>query len=259
MADESITPRKRIFHGGAAGRKCPSKVQYPPVQCEVCGAEFTPQRAWQKCCGKRCTWLKNDRVKAARRAKVPVASTPETPFGKRVCPVCNNSFIATRPDKKYCSHACYRKRMSQNWTNKNKSQGSCHSCDEPPIEGTNSFCRKHWLMQAAWRAGIRQESAWQAVEAVLVAQQFKCAYTGRLLRIGVNASIDHKLSRSTHPEKINSIENIEWVDSDVNLAKRAMTRAQFLAFCEEILRYSSKQQSQSQRHHQDAPGGFPGA
>ena len=69
----------------------------------------------------------------------------------------------------------------------------------------------------------------------------------------------YKLARSSNPEKINSIENIEWVDSDVNLAKRAMTREQFLAFCEEILRYSRKQQNQDKRHHQDAPGGLPGA
>ena len=202
--------------------------------CFICKENFTPTRPWNKFCSKNCRWDHHDKRKRSSRKNTPRIGTAALPFGSLKCPTCNNSFMSTRPSKKYCSHKCYRLRMSRNWKNKNRERGSCYSCSDKPVNGTSSWCEKHWLTQAAWRAGLRGERSWEKIRRLLESQNYICPYTGKKLTIGVNASIDHKLPRSKYPTLVGSIENYEWVDEDINRAKRTMTKDEFIAMCKTV-------------------------
>ena len=72
----------------------------------------------------------------------------------------------------------------------------------------------------------------------LVDQNWKCPISGRLLVLGVNASIDHILPKSKYPEKAQDIENIQWVDKNVNYAKYDLTQDELVQLCREIVAFA---------------------
>lgn len=217
-------------------RQCPSHEKIPTRACLRCRCPFSPGRAWQKFCSRNCRWAVCDIIKASRRPKIRRIGTPGKPFGAFVCPVCKKKFTSTRSTKKYCSHVCYRKRMSSNWVNKNRSRGLCYACESPPITGTASWCEKHWLTQLAWRSGLRGRGSGRRLKEILESQNYRCPYTGRRLVIGKNASVDHINSRARFPGLIGEITNLEWVDVEVNRAKRTMSRVEFISMCREVVR-----------------------
>jgi hypothetical protein len=106
----------------------------------------------------------------------------------------------------------------------------CAKCSKPSAVGR--FCRPHWFSNAAlnttgkWADGPR-------LEALLLQQGNRCAYSGLLLVLGENASLDHKdpLSRGGTP----LVENIQWVDYQVNRMKNDMTHDEFIAMCRLVL------------------------
>jgi len=69
------------------------------------------------------------------------------------------------------------------------------------------------------------------IKEVLKNQNYRCPYTGRRLKIGNNASIDHIKPRSLFNGKVGDIKNLEWVDTEVNRAKRTMSKARFVSLC----------------------------
>ncbi len=225
---------KRRFHGGAAGRRCLSLKKFRERMCPRCKRRYRPQREWQKFCSRNCRWAINDKRKSLKRPKIKTNSTKRDPFGVVKCPVCLKRFSSTRASKKYCSWNCYKKRMFSNWKNANRKRGSCYDCLQPPLSGTVSRCEKHWLVQAAWRAGLRVKDGWVILRKKLEAQKWRCFYTGRILTLGVNASVDHIYARSTHPHLQGDIENLEWVDLEVNRAKRTLGKDAFIALCYEV-------------------------
>ena len=205
------------------------------VACLVCKQEFPQSKNHcQEYCSVKCrdraSYLKK---KENRNIKSPTGSK-EHPFGEKECPTCKKKFSATRSNKRYCSHKCYRLRMSRNWTNRNREKGLCYDCSEPPIPGSNCWCEKHWLMQAAWRAGVKGKESWVKIKEILERQNYKCPYTGRNLVIGKNASIDHIKPKSLFEDQMGNIENLEWVDIEVNRAKRTLSKDEFIALCKLI-------------------------
>jgi hypothetical protein len=57
-------------------------------------------------------------------------------------------------------------------------------------------------------------------------QNFTCPYTGIKLIVGVNASLDHIVPKSKGGS--NNVENLEWIDLNVNLLKGARTKDDFM-------------------------------
>jgi len=225
MAEEKITKPKI---------KRPSKVQLDPRKCFTCGTLFTPNRFWHGYCSVQCREKAKEKTKREREPKAVKKSTVSSPFGNIKCPVCEDDFVSTRPSQKYCSHRCFRLRLQRNWINKNREKGLCYSCPEVPLNGTNSYCEKHWLGQAAWRAGLRGPGSGEKLKIILEKQNYTCPYTGRKLILGVNASVDHKIPRSLSRENVGSIDNLEWVETEVNRAKRTLTKEEFISLCKLI-------------------------
>jgi hypothetical protein len=100
------------------------------------------------------------------------------------------------------------------------------------MKHSKNYCERHWLVQAAWRNNLGgRDASGQRLKKMLEAQGFKCAYTGKPLALGVNASIDHKNPRGRFPSQRSVWKNVEWVDLEVNRAKRLLTKAEFIRLC----------------------------
>ena len=221
-------------------RRCASLLKIRKRKCPRCYSRYQPQRQWQKFCSRNCRWALHD---VQRKKKIPkriLIGSVGKPFGSIRCPVCETSFASTRSSKKYCSHKCYRTRMSRNWMSKNRARGMCYDCENPPISGTVSRCEKHWLMQLAWRSGLRAKVAWSLLKKKFVQQKGRCSYTKKRLLFGRNASLDHIRPRALFPNLVGVVSNLEWVDTDVNRAKRTLSRFRFIKLCELVVRHARR-------------------
>jgi len=76
--------------------------------------------------------------------------------------------------------------------------------------------------------------------AVLKAQNYRCAYSGRELT-PETASVDHKLPVSRGGT--NDLDNLAIVHVDVNTAKAAMTLDEYLQVCRDVVRHFEQRQS----------------
>lgn len=109
--------------------------------------------------------------------------------------------------------------------------GCCVQCGQPRDAGSEFYCRMHILKLAAYR-WLDDASRWMDLDALLLAQGGRCAYTGEELILGKNASIDHKIPRSRGGT--NTIENLQWVTWTVNRVKTDLTHDEFVTMCAAI-------------------------
>lgn len=72
-----------------------------------------------------------------------------------------------------------------------------------------------------------------------LAQGGRCAYTGRAITPGVNASLDHVVPRARGGA--DTVDNLVWTCAAVNRAKTDMTPAEFRALCAEVLAHDASQ------------------
>lgn len=68
----------------------------------------------------------------------------------------------------------------------------------------------------------------------------KCAYTGRELVPGTNASLDHKIPKALGGT--NDLENLQWVETNVNRAKNALAEDEFLSMCRAVVQHMERNQ-----------------
>jgi hypothetical protein len=66
----------------------------------------------------------------------------------------------------------------------------------------------------------------QALVDLLAAQDYKCAYTGKELQPGTNATLDHKTPQVRGGPT--TLENLHWVDAKVNSTKNTLNHEEFL-------------------------------
>lgn len=80
---------------------------------------------------------------------------------------------------------------------------------------------------------------WLDLYEILEKQNFICPYSGRRLRIGINASVDHIIPKSMKGP--NSLSNLQWVDLEINRMKRGHTPIGFLSVIKIIAKYTNLQ------------------
>jgi len=93
---------------------------------------------------------------------------------------------------------------------------------------------KHWFGTIARnRLASEGKNRGEKIKHKLEEQEYKCVYTGIVLIPGRNASLDHILPISrggTH-----EIENLQWVDIQINRMKTDMTHQEFIQMCHKIV------------------------
>lgn len=125
--------------------------------------------------------------------------------------------------------------------------GLCQRCrvDKASI---GVFCEECWYKGRA-QGSLGSSARWQELKALLIAQGFRCAYSGKLLILGPDATIDHKIPRSRGGT--NDIWNLHWVSRRVNTMKTDFTHEEFIRACEIIAKRWQKKPNQ--RHIESAP------
>lgn len=113
-----------------------------------------------------------------------------------------------------------------------KELGHCTKCTGERV-GDTLFCEHHWYQDRAMaRLGTTIHAA--ALNEQMEKQEYCCYYTGKPLVIGVNASLDHKLSIKNHPELEHDVNNVVWCLKEINWMKSGMDDEEFLANCKLI-------------------------
>jgi hypothetical protein len=205
-------------------RECHSAKQKAHYRTEK-GRETTRR------CGKRSEQtLKRKAYKRAylktyvtRRNEAGICAECNTPVsGKTICDNCT--------EKK---NESFRRRIAAR-----KAEGLCMKCGR--VKPLPSLIDKYWVvcevcyLKQAANVTMKAAKLWRALKDKLEAQGYRCAYTGRPLVLGVNASIDQIFPTSQFPERISDPLNIEWVDKSVNQIKHALTPEQFFSLIREI-------------------------
>jgi 5-methylcytosine-specific restriction endonuclease McrA len=84
------------------------------------------------------------------------------------------------------------------------------------------------------RRNLGTSKAWECLKAKLESQNFRCAYSGIPLTLGINASVDHIYPVTLYPHLKNDPENVQWVEWRVNQIKSNFPPDVFLALVESI-------------------------
>jgi 5-methylcytosine-specific restriction endonuclease McrA len=72
----------------------------------------------------------------------------------------------------------------------------------------------------------------------LKAQNYRCAYTGEMIVLGVNDSLDHIMPISRFPHLRSDPNNVEWVTRRVNCLKWDSTPEEFLKTARLVVEYN---------------------
>jgi len=135
--------------------------------------------------------------------------------------------------EKYAKNLDAERQRSREKGHRRAKAGICQSCVLPTEFGTQT-CSTHWFAnRVTQRLGLGGDTIGrgQALKAILEKQNYLCAYTGKKLVPGVNASVDHIQCKAKHPELVGDTNNIAWVDFQINRMKNDMDRDEFLETC----------------------------
>lgn len=98
------------------------------------------------------------------------------------------------------------------------------------------YGRRFFWGKAMKLRGLNRASA-QDLATIWKLQRGRCALTGR--RLDRSAQLDHKLPRARGGGDEPS--NLQWLCEEVNLAKRALTDAEFTALCSDVMAWIGQQ------------------
>jgi len=117
---------------------------------------------------------------------------------------------------------------------RNRAAGKCAKCGEVPPLQHSPNCHVCYLKRAAWRH-LGSGERWKELNDLYIQQMGLCAYSGTPIELGKDASVEHVVPLSRSPGG-NHIENLRWVNTEVNLSKRSMTLEEFIRLCKAVLR-----------------------
>ena len=116
-------------------------------------------------------------------------------------------------------------------------ENNCRRCFKPKESSRYqyAYCQLCKQREDYRRLQIRKRLIQNALS-LLKDQNFHCNYTGIKLIQGVNASLDHKIPR--HRGGSNHINNLHWIDREINRMKGTLTHNEFLKTIQEIYLYT---------------------
>lgn len=193
--------------------------------CISCGKSKNSNKTL--CC-ESCRFKNNERSKKVRESRKK----------ENQCQYCGKTIKNLK--LKSCNNC--RKKLAESvkyLTEKRREKGLC-KCGEKANIGF--VCENCWFKKASLNnTGSRK--SWLFIKNLLKLQNFKCSYSGKLLIIGKNASLDHKVPICKNGNK-SSISNLQWVDYDINTKmKRHMSHDEFILLLKTIINYTDTMES----------------
>jgi|694.fasta_scaffold38901_5 hypothetical protein len=168
----------------------------------------------------------------------------EKAFNKGLCIDCWKDKESNRKEKQRCLSCStnYNNKLKNKFAERNK-ENQCWACGNKSTLKNNlnffSGKKRKWLVcekcffKEASKKHLGTQKKWQELKNLLEIQKNKCYISGRKLIIGKNASIDHINPRSLGGK--DSIENIAWCDTQINLIKNKLSLKEFYKLCEEVV------------------------
>lgn len=152
------------------------------------------------------------------------------------CISCGAHPVPDRAQCSICLNKCSKKYLSLR--EKRVRNGKCYQCKDPAEVGI--MCYRHWFSRNIAAIRLGSKTLGPSVMELFEAQGKTCPYTGRKLVPGVNANLDHKMPVSRGGK--HELDNLQWVDSQINRMKTDMTHEEFLNTCRSIaLRFPVEQ------------------
>lgn len=111
--------------------------------------------------------------------------------------------------------------------------GLCISCPEP-IYNNRAQCFAHLIKQcAATNLGSSQHGEFLAD--LLLTQNEACIYCQTHIEITVNAELDHIKPVSKYPDLKHNLDNVQWLCTTCNQAKRNMNHNEFITWASKLV------------------------
>lgn len=130
-----------------------------------------------------------------------------------------------------CRRAATRQSMRQIRARR-LAAGVCEFCGDTPAAPAR-LCLVHWARAAGSEIGYGTLAGARQLVALLEAQDYRCALTGLPLVPGDNASLDHIVPRAKGGG--HALDNLQWVLTEVNLARRVLSVEEFVALCRAVV------------------------
>lgn len=178
------------------------------IQCIRCGTPWSGDTLICPDCRIKINqkWKDKDLTKLCFRCAAPRDTNHKS------CSICREEMRKDSGKRRSASHA----------------KGFCVQCRTEEKGNNGKYCVTCALKTSA-RRWLEDSSRWMELKDLFKKQDGKCAYTDIPIFIGENASLDHKNPRSKGGA--NSIENLQWVDWDINRMKTDIPHDKFLAIC----------------------------
>ena len=115
------------------------------------------------------------------------------------------------------------------------SQGLCVHCGKYKNTG-KLHCEGCYLKTTSY-SHFKDKSHASELKTIFVQQYGRCPYTKKLLTLGLDTSLDHKIPQSKGGA--NTMENLQWVYEPINAMKNELTEKEFLKLVEMVYKNSS--------------------
>lgn len=174
-----------------------------------------------------------------RRKKQQAVETPEQRDhrlrAKRESYARNRGAASARSLAKYYTDTDHRERViaaARTRYAEARAAGCCTAgaCNRPALAG-RKVCETHWWARAASNLKLGRKAA-QRLREHVEAHQFRCFYSGLILRPGVDLSFDHRIARTAEGfPGYECLSNIVPCHRNVNIMKNNLPEREIVEFC----------------------------
>lgn len=155
------------------------------------------------------------------------------------CKLCSKARLKKyKPKEKSIQEKKEYNQYRNEWRNSRFEKGLCKVCKEQHLPNQKT-CYKHYLADLA-HIHLGSTKYWKDLDLLYTKQNGKCAISGLPITIGKNASIDHIRPLSKHPELLNDLSNLQWIDERINRMKLNMEYQEFIDLITIILDNNKK-------------------
>jgi hypothetical protein len=186
-------------------------------KCLQCGKPSGPK---SKVYCNKCSMIfaNNSKKRVEKLLKEGLCSQCTKPSERRACRDCLNKNNIKKKEKVKIRQA----------------DGICIRCGKTQSVLNNRKCTICCLKHSAWTY-FRDGDRWIDLQELFNKQNGLCPYTGRQLIIGLDAEIDHIVSR--HQGGNDELTNFQWVHRDINKMKAHQSHEQFIHLIQEVAQY----------------------
>lgn len=112
--------------------------------------------------------------------------------------------------------------------------GACTWCGKAPRHLHLKRCIDCCFRDLAGRH-LKDPNQGPELKKLLERQRYRCAYSGRPIDIGNNASVEHVEPSSKAKDRANDITNLRFVDMRINQMKHSMPLPELIECCKSVL------------------------